>query len=68
MAEAKRRRQRTSVPRLREDVIHDDDGSKAKSEDKWTAELDSLKAAIDDLTAKVNHLVALQTKVQKPPP
>lgn len=35
-------------------------------EDKSTAEIDSLKSAIDDLTAKVNRLVALQAETQKP--
>jgi hypothetical protein len=34
-------------------------------EDKATAAIDSLKSAIDDLTVKVNRLVALQAEARK---
>ena len=41
----------------------DDDGGAAPGRDD---EIDSLKQALDDLTAKVNRLVELQTDAQKP--
>ena len=43
-------------------AVDDDD----EPEDKSTAEIDSLKSAIDDLTAKVNRLVARQAEAQTP--
>ena len=45
-------------------VVNDDD----KRNDKSAREMDDLKSALDDLTAKVNRLVAMQADGRKPTP
>jgi hypothetical protein len=56
MAEqAKGQRRRNTVTRLLEDVI-----------DPSAREIDSLKSALDDLTAKVNRLATLHAEARKP--
>ncbi|MDQ3945145.1 MAG: hypothetical protein M3357_08370 [Actinomycetota bacterium] len=51
----KGKRRRNTVTRLLEDVI-----------DPSAREIDSLKAALDDLTVKVNRLAALHAEARKP--
>lgn len=43
-------------------VVKDDDGRNGNGS---TAEMDDLKTALDDLTAKVNRLVAMQSEARK---
>jgi hypothetical protein len=52
---SKGNRPRNTVTRLLEEVI-----------DPSAGEIDSLKAALDDLTVKVNRLAALHAKARKP--
>ena len=58
------KRRRTSRTRLIEDAVDDakDHGEGRRAE----REMDDLKSALDDLTAKVNRLVALQAGHRKP--
>ena len=51
----KGKRRRNTVTRLLEDAI-----------DPSAAEIDTLKAALDDLTVKVNRLAALHAETRKP--
>ena len=49
-------------------AVSDDNGRNGDDDrsDKSAAEIDSLKSALDDLTAKVERLVALQAEGRKP--
>ena len=47
-------------------AVNDNDNDDGK--DHSAREMDDLKSALDDLTAKVNRLVALQAEARKPNP
>jgi len=47
-------------------AARDNGDDRSDGSDRSTREIDELKSALDDLTAKVNRLVALQAEARKP--